>query len=475
MLMEKNNAQKETRELKERLFRPARVVWDHLEEGEKEGIMALAEDYKRFLDNSKTEREAVREIVAFARAKGFGAISDGSSQNRLYAVHRNKVAALAVLGAQPIEKGMRIIIAHIDSPRLDLKQSPLYEDVNLALMKTHYYGGIKKYQWVNRPLALHGTIIKSDGSSLELRIGEDEGDPVFAVSDLLVHLWRKAQATKKAEEVVEGENLNVIAGSIPYEADRETDQRFKLGLLAMLSQKYGIVEEDFTSAEFEAVPAERARDLGWDRSMIAGYGHDDRACVYAALHAIGEMESSERPLLVLFMDKEETGSDGNTGSHSRFIEYVVGDIARAQGGIEEGALRRALAHSECISADVNAAIDPEWQNLFDKRNAARMGGGVCVTKYSGSGGKYGTSDANAEFVAKIRRILNENKVIWQTGEIGKVDEGGGGTVAKFMAWYGMDVIDAGMPVLGMHSPYEIISKADLYMTYKAYKAFLRNA
>ncbi|MGA1840582.1 MAG: aminopeptidase [bacterium] len=464
----------ETKSLKEKLFSKKKIVWDEIDKDEKERIMSFAEGYKSFLDNGKTEREAALEIIKFAKGKGFQTISDNPSGNKIFYLHCNKCVAMAVLGKRPIEEGLRIIVSHIDSPRLDLKQNPIYEDVNLSLLKTHYYGGIKKYHWVNRPLALHGKIIKRDGSEIELRLGEDSDDPVFIVSDLLIHLWRKTQATKKAEEAVEGENLNIIASSIPYAKDKEFDQRFKLALLELLFHKYGITEDDFMSAELEAVPAEKARDLGWDRSMICAYGHDDRACAYPALRAIGDLEETENTTLCLFMDKEEIGSEGNTGTDSCFIEYIVGDLLRLKGIQNESSLRLTLAHSECISADVNSAIEPDWQNLFDKRNAAKIGGGICLTKYGGSGGKSGSNDANAEFVAKIRRILDEKNVIWQTGEIGKVDEGGGGTVAKFMAWYGMDVMDAGVPVLGMHSPCEIISKADLYMTYKAYKAFLES-
>jgi aspartyl aminopeptidase len=471
-LENKDIIKKETKKLKEKLFCKTKIVWDQIDKDEIERIMSFAEGYKIFLNNGKTEREAALEIINFAKGKGFQTINDNPSRNKIYSLYRNKIVAMAILGKKSIEEGIRIIVSHIDSPRLDLKQNPLYEDVNLGLLKTHYYGGIKKYQWVNRPLALHGKIIKTDGSEIELRLGEDGDDPVFIVSDLLIHLWRKAQATKKAEEAVEGENLNIIAGSIPYSKDKEFDQRFKLALLDLLFQKYGITEEDFMSAELEAVPAEKARDLGWDRSMICAYGHDDRACAYPALRAIGDLEETEKTVLSLFMDKEEIGSEGNTGTNSRFIEYIVGDLLRLKGIQDECSLRLTLARSECISADVNSAIDPDWQNLYDKRNAAKIGGGICLTKYGGFGGKFGSNDANAEFVAKIRRILNERNITWQTGEIGKVDEGGGGTVAKFMAWYGMDVIDAGVPVLGMHSPCEIISKADLYMTYKAYKTFL---
>ncbi|MGA1790334.1 MAG: aminopeptidase [bacterium] len=468
------NSNNETKKLKEKLFRTPKIVWDLLKEDEKEKIMSFAEGYKNFLNRGKTEREAALEIVNFAKQKGFHSMDENPVGDKICFIYRSKIVALAILGQKPMVEGLNIIVSHIDSPRLDLKQNPLYEDVNLGLLKTHYYGGIKKYQWVNRPLALHGKVIKTDGSEIVLRLGEEENDPVFAVSDLLVHLWRKSQATKKADEAVEGENLNIIAGSIPFHQDKDADQRFKLALLDLLYQKYGVTEEDFMSAELEAVPAEKASDLGLDRSMIGGYGHDDKSCAYAAMCAIGDMDPSEKNILCLFMDKEEIGSDGNTGSHSRFIEYVIANLLRIKGINDEGILRLALAHSKCISADVNSAVNPDWQNLFDKRNAAKIGEGICITKYTGSGGKYGSNDANAEFVAKIRRVFNEKNITWQTGEIGKVDEGGGGTVAKFMAWYGMDVIDAGVPVLGMHSPFEIISKADIYMTYRAYRAFLED-
>lgn len=471
MSEEKKNSEK-TKELKKKLFLQRKLVWDNLNDGEMEQLMEFAEGYKTFLDKAKTEREATKEIVKYAKEQGFKSVCDDNPGDKVYYEYKNKCVAMAILGEQPLEDGVKIVVSHLDSPRIDLKQNPLYEDVDLGLLKTHYYGGIKKYHWVNRALALHGKIVKADGTELEISLGEDENDPIFVISDLLIHLWRKAQAKKKAPEVIEGEQLNILVGSIPYREDEDTDQRVKLALLQLLNEKYGIVEEDFVSAELEIVPAEKARDLGWDRSMIAAYGHDDRVCAYPSMCAIGEMETADKPVLVLFMDKEEIGSEGNTGAHSRFIENVVGELLKIKGIENESAIRKALTNSECISSDVNGGINPDWKKVHEEKNAAKLGYGICLTKFTGGGGKGGSNDAHAEFVGKLRKLFNENDIIWQTGELGKVDEGGGGTIAKFMAWYGMDVIDAGVPVLGMHSPYEVISKADLFMTYKAYKVFL---
>ena len=471
MAEEKKNSEK-TKELKEKLFMKRKSVWDNLEEGEMKKVMDFGEGYKTFLDNAKTEREATKEIVKYAKEKGFKSVYDKNPGDKVYFEYKNKCVAMAILGKKPLDEGLNIVVSHIDAPRIDLKQNPIYEDVDLALLKTHYYGGIKKYHWVNRPLALHGKIVKADGSELEIRIGEDESDPIFVISDLLIHLWRKAQSTKKANEFIPAEKLNVLIGSIPYLEDKDAKDRVKLAILQLLNEKYGIIEEDFVSAEIEIVPASKARDLGFDRSMIAGYGHDDRVCAYPSMIAIGEMEKMEKTNLVLFMDKEEIGSEGNTGAHSRFIENVVAELLKVQGINDEGAIRRTLTNSECLSSDVNGGINPDWQEVHEKMNAAKLSYGLCITKFTGGGGKGGSNDAHAEFMGKIRKIFNENNVIWQTGELGKVDEGGGGTIAKFMSWYGMDVIDAGVPVLGMHSPYEVISKADLYMAYKAYKVFM---
>ena len=339
-------------------------------------------------------------------------------------------------------------------------------------MKTHYYGGIKKYQWVSRPLALHGKIIKNDGKELDVRIGEDDNDPVFTILDLLPHLARKTQYEKKLGDAIIGEKLNVLVGSIPF-PDKDAQERIKLQILDYLNKTFRLVEEDFISAEIELVPAEKARDIGWDRSLIGAYGQDDRICAYSSLRAIGEMDKPQKTAIALFLDKEEIGSEGNTSARSGFLEDMVADIFKQTGApLEEHSLKQALINSHAISADVNGALDPDYQEVHEKRNAAKLGYGVCVTKFTGSGGKYASSDANAEYVGMIRRLFNQNNIVWQTGEIGKVDEGGGGTVAKFLASYGMEIIDCGTSLLGMHSPFEVSSKADAYMTHKAYKFFL---
>ncbi len=459
----------ELKELRERLMVSPRLVWDQVDQPAREAIMAFGESYKAFLDRAKTEREAVAEIERQARARGFVDLSGAAPGPRTYYNYRGKTMVLAVAGRRPLSAGVRLVAAHIDSPRLDLKQYPLYEDTDLAFLKTHYYGGIKKYQWLARPLALHGVILKADGSRVELTVGEDPADPVFTVLDLLPHLARKTQMDKKVTDAFEGEKLNVLVGSLPL-GDPEAKDRFKLYLLKHLEERYGIREEDLVSAELEVVPAGPARDLGWDRSLVAGYGQDDRACSYAALSAILETEEPEYTSLALFYDKEETGSDGNTSAKSCLLEEIVERLLE-RAGESPLARRRALMASRAISADVTGALDPDYPEVHEKRNAARLGYGVAFHKYGGSGGKYYTNDANAEYVAWIRKIFQENRVVWQAGELGKVDEGGGGTIAKYLAVHGLEIIDCGTPLLSMHSPFEVASKADVYMTFKAYQAF----
>jgi len=463
---------KGTKKIKEKVMLKPTLVWDALSAKEKKEVFSFAKDYKQFLDMAKTEREAVIEIGKCAKRSGFKEMYSSSARGKVYKVFKHKAIALAIAGKRPLSEGLRIIVSHIDSPRLDLKQNPLYEEEALAFLKTHYYGGIKKYQWVSRPLALHGKMIKKDGEELDVNIGEDENDPIFTVSDLLPHLAHKTQYEKKLRDAIAGEKLNVLAGSIPY-PDREAQERIKLQVLDYLYKTFELVEEDFVSAELELVPAGRARDIGWDRSLIGAYGQDDRICAYSSLRAISEIEKPRTTVLALFLDKEEIGSDGNTGAKSGFLEDIVADLFTKTGtSLEEHSVKRALINSHAISADVNGAIDPDYQEVHEKRNAAKLGYGVCVTKFTGSGGKYSSSDANAEYVGMIRRLFNQNNVVWQTGELGKVDEGGGGTVSKFFASYGMEIIDCGASLLSMHSPFEISSKADAYMTYKAYKAFL---
>nr|HID59124.1 aminopeptidase [Desulfobacterales bacterium] len=465
---------KELEDLKNRLVRKPRLVWDTLSKAEKEAVFEFAEGYKAFLDRAKTEREAVQVIEEVAQKEGFKNIKKEETGRKFYRINKNKSIALAVLGEKPLIQGLNIIAAHIDSPRLDLKQNPLYEEVDLVFFKTHYYGGVKKYQWLARPLAIHGRIVKKDGSELDICIGESEDDPVFTIADLLPHLARKVQADKKMSEAIEGEKLNILVGSMPI-GDDETKERFKLGVLKYLNEVYGLVEEDLFSAEIEVVPAGKARDIGWDRSLIGAYGQDDRVCAYATLRAICELERPGRTALALFIDKEEIGSDGSTGIKSRFTDSFLSELFEVKGEKgDERSLRDCLLSSMALSADVNGALDPDYQEVHEKRNAARIGYGVCITKFTGSGGKYGSNDANAEYLGLIRNLFNSHNVIWQAGELGKVDEGGGGTIAKFLAIYGMEILDCGTALLSMHSPFEIASKADIYMTYRGYKVFFKN-
>lgn len=461
-------------QLRQQLVRKPQLVWDVLKPEEEKKVFSFAERYKGYLDSAKTEREAVAFTEAFAEKRGFKEISTATNGKKFYKVNRNKSIAMAVLGKRPAASGVNIIASHIDAPRLDLKQNPLYEEVDLAFLKTHYYGGIKKYQWLARPMAIHGRVLKKDGSHIDLRVGESDEEPVFTIADLPPHLAYKVQAEKKVSEAFEGEKLNVLVGSLPL-GDDEVKERFKLAVLDYLFTAYGIIEEDLVSSEIEIVPAGRARDVGWDRSLIGAYGQDDRLCSYAALEAIGELKAPDVTAVALFLDKEEIGSDGSTGAKSCFLEDFVAGLLEASG--EEAnakALRSCLISSRALSADVNGALDPDYQEVHEKRNAARMGYGVCITKFTGSRGKYESSDANAEYLGQIRNLFNKNKVIWQAGELGKVDEGGGGTIAKFLAIHGMEVLDCGAPLLSMHSPFEIASKADAYMTYKGYRAFFES-
>lgn len=470
--MSADKEKKETKRIQEKVVLKSTLVWDKLTSKEKKEVSRFAEDYKNFLNEAKTEREAVLAIRQCAEQLGFQDVHDSSTKGKLYKEYKHKAIGLAVVGKKPLVNGPKIIVSHIDSPRLDLKQNPLYEEVSLAFLKTHYYGGIKKYQWVSRPLALHGKIIINNGKEFDIRIGEDETDPVFTILDLLPHLARKTQYEKKLGDAIVGEKLNVLVGSIPF-PDKEVQERMKLQILDYLYKTFGWIEEDFVSAEIEVVPAGKAKDIGWDRSLIGAYGQDDRICAYSSLRAIGELNNPQETGLALFLDKEEIGSEGNTSAKSRFLEDIVADIFRQTGTpLDDQSLKLALMNSHAISADVNGALDPDYQDVHEKRNAAKLGYGVCVTKFTGSGGKYASSDANAEYVGMIRRLFNKNNIVWQTGEIGKVDEGGGGTVAKFLASCGMEIIDCGTPLLSMHSPFEISSKADAYMTYKAYKVFL---
>lgn len=468
---------KKVNKIKEQLSFDQQLVWDRLSPAEREEVLRFSEDYKKFLDTGKTERESVREIIRRAEEAGFVSLEEILSKgkkirpgNKVYTQNREKNVALAVIGSEPLWHGMNIIGSHVDAPRLDLKPNPLYEDQNLALMKTHYYGGIKKYQWPGVPLALHGVVIRENGEKITIILGEDGTDPVFTITDLLPHL-AKEQMDKKLSEAIPGEGLNIIVGGLPLE-DKEAKERIKMAVLQALNKKYGIVEEDFISAELELVPAGPARDIGFDRSLLGGYGQDDRVCAYTSLRAVLDLTNPAYTAVALFVDKEEIGSTGNTGMRSRFFENTVAELLYlAAGDYNEIYCRRALADSRALSADVSVAVDPNYEGVLDKYNAARMGAGVVMTKYTGAGGKVSTSDANAEFVAAVRRVFNGNKVVWQSGELGKVDAGGGGTIAQFIARYGMDVLDCGVALLGMHSPFEVAHKADIYMCYKAYLAF----
>ncbi|MCL2055008.1 MAG: aminopeptidase [Oscillospiraceae bacterium] len=464
----------EAKKLQEKLFDKKKHLGLIMSDEEIKESFDFCEGYKKFLDNAKTERAAVKTAVEMAEKRGFTEYKRDEklkAGDKIYFVNRGKAVILAIIGTESVEKGLRVTAAHIDSPRIDLKQNPLYEENELALFKTHYYGGIKKYQWTAVPLALHGVMIKKDGEILNINIGEDDNEPVFCISDLLPHLAAE-QYKRHLGDGIKGEELNVIVGSMPFRDDEISD-KVKLGIMSLLNEKYGITEADFTSAELELVPAHKARDIGFDRSMVGSYGQDDRVCAYVSLKALLDCkkEKVKKTSMVVLADKEETGSDGNTGLKSAYLRYFIYDIAAALGA--DG--RDVISNSECLSADVNAAFDPTFPDVLDKRNAAYLNKGVCVTKFTGSRGKSGTSDASAEFMGRIRVLLDKNKVIWQTGELGKVDLGGGGTVAAYLANLNMDVIDIGVPVLSMHSPLEITAKTDIYMTYKAVQAFIKDS
>lgn len=447
-------------------------AWLNIDEEERVQAFHLAARYIDFLNQAKTERETADFIENAAREKGFVdlARAKGIAEGQKFLLkYKNKISALVVIGNTPLENGFNIVASHTDAPRLDLKPMPLYETDGMALLKTHYYGGIKKYQWTAIPLALHGVIVKKNGDRLVVRLGEDEQEPAFTISDLLPHLARE-QMEKKMSEAVTGEGLNILVGSIP-EAGEDKD-KIKAAILKLLREKYGIEEDDFTSAELEAVPAFKAREIGFDRSLVGAYGQDDRVSVFTSLEAILALQQPSRTAICIFADKEEIGSTGNTGLRSYFIENLVAELFHRSGRQDYFLVRKALACSHALSADVNSAVDPNYEQVFEKMNNSFLGEGLVVTKYTGSRGKYDASDANPEFVAWIRHLFDENRVTWQVGELGKVDEGGGGTVAQYLARYGMDVLDCGVALLGMHSPFEVASKADIYLAYKGYKVFL---
>ena len=449
----------------------------YLEENSKKELFKFADDYKEFLSLGKTERLCVNEALKLAKLKGFKNLDEVTTLNpgdKVYSINRNKNIVLYVIGKEKVVNGVNVLGAHIDSPRIDVKQNPLYESTGFALLDTHYYGGVKKYQWVTIPLALHGVVYKKDGTSVDINIGEKEDDPIFCITDLLIHL-SKDQLTKTASKVIEGEDLDVTVGSFPLDG-KDEKEAVKGNLLKILKEQYNIEEEDFLSAEIEVVPAGKARDLGLDRSMVAGYGHDDRVCAYTSLRAILDLkEVPNRTSCCILVDKEEIGSVGATGAHSNYFTNTLAQLLELQGCKSEFDLRKCLTNSNMLSSDVSAGVDPLYLNVCELKNSAFLGKGIVFNKYTGSGGKGGCNDANPDFIAKLRKILDENNVHFQTAELGKVDQGGGGTIAYILSNLNMNVIDAGIAVLNMHAPLEVVSKVDLYEAYLAYKAFLLNA
>lgn len=472
-MAEKKFTKGDIKKLRKKLELEKKPVWPRLKAADRNRVLDWCDAYMHFISQAKTERQAVEEIAARAEKQGFlNASHAGPEARGIFWTFRDKLAALAVRGVSGPEHGIRLVASHIDAPRLDLKIHPLYEELGMVYFKTHYYGGIKKYQWVTTPLAMHGVILTSSGERITVSIGEDPEDPVFMINDLLPHLARNVQGTKKVGEAVPAEKLNILAGGFPILGPDDTKEAVKLNALRLLNEKYGIVEADFISAELEMVPAGPARHVGLDRAFICGYGHDDRSCAYAALDALFETSRPPVTCVALFLDKEEIGSDGNTGAKSKFVEKIYHDLFRLAGiDVKPDTLLNALMATEAISADVTAAVDPDYQEVHDKRNNAMAGHGICLKKYTGHGGKYAANDASAEYVNRIRRAWDAAGVCWQAGSMGKVDEGGGGTVAKYLAALGMNIVDAGPPLLSMHAPYEIAHKADLYMTFQAYRAF----
>ncbi|WP_367925440.1 aminopeptidase [uncultured Ruthenibacterium sp.] len=453
--------------LAEKILYEPKHIWDAVPEARKEA-MDFCEDYKTFLNVAKTEREAVSEIERRACAAGYVPFEVGKMYEpgaKIYFNNREKSIICATLGQKSLEEGAHLMIAHIDSPRLDLKPNPLYEDSELALFKTHYYGGIRKYQWGATPLSLHGVVVKSNGEKVTVCIGEEEGDPVFCVTDLLPHLAAE-QSKRTLGEGLKGEELNIVLGSLPYD-EEDVKDRVKLQIMNLLYEKYGFTERDFTRAELEAVPAFKAVDVGLDRSLIGSYGHDDRVCAYTALQAELQVQNPAYTTVCVLTDKEEVGSDGVTGLQCDYLFHFLGHLADMQ----KANYKVMLAHSKCLSADVNAAFDPTFPDVLERRNAAYLNHGVAVTKYTGARGKSSTNDAGAEMMGYVTNLLDAKGVIWQTGELGKVDMGGGGTIAKYVANRNVDVVDIGVPMLSMHAPFELVAKLDVYMTYKAFEAF----
>ena len=459
-------------ELKEKLFNKKDNGWETLDSNQKEEVFDLSKKYMDFLNVAKTEREFIKHARKLANENGYKDIMEFDTLkpgDKIYFVNREKSMYLAIIGEKSIEEGLHIIGSHVDSPRLDLKPNPLYEDTGLAYFKTHYYGGIKKYQWTTIPLSIHGVIVKANGEKIEVNIGEDEEDPIFTITDLLPHLAQE-QMEKKLKNGVDGEDLNLLIGSIPYSSSK-ISEKVKLNILNILNQKYGITEADLTSSEIELVPAFKARSLGFDRSMVAAYGQDDKVCAYTSLHAMMELENVKNTAVCILSDKEEIGSMGNTGMESHMFDFFISEMLNKLGVNRPNLLDKVFCFSKMLSSDVDAGFDPIYASVSDKHNAGFLGKGISLNKYTGARGKSGASDANAEYVAWVRNILERNDIKYQIAELGKVDIGGGGTIAYIIANKGADVIDCGVPVLSMHAPYEVTSKYDIYSAYKTYKAF----
>ena len=459
-------------ELKEKLFKNNKSGWENVDEEKRSKIEDVSSKYMSFLNKAKTEREFIKRARELANINGYKDIMEFESLkpgDKIYFVNREKSMYLAIIGENSIENGIHIIGSHVDSPRLDLKPNPLYEDTGLAYLKTHYYGGIKKYQWTTIPLSMHGVIVKTNGEKIEINIGEDEADPIFTITDLLPHLAQD-QMNKKLSRGIDGEDLNLLIGSIPYNTDKD-GEKVKLNILNILNQKYGITEQDLSSSELELVPAFKARTLGLDGSMIAAYGQDDKVCAYTSLHAMMELEHVKNTAVCILADKEEIGSIGNTGMESHMFDFFISEILNKLGVNRPNLLDKVFCFSKMLSSDVDAGFDPIYASVSDKLNAGFLGNGISLNKYTGARGKSGASDANAEYVAWVRNILEKNDIRYQIAELGKVDIGGGGTIAYIIANKGADVIDCGVPVLSMHAPYEVTSKYDVYSAYETYKAF----
>ncbi|HZK26714.1 MAG TPA: aminopeptidase [Thermoclostridium sp.] len=475
--MDDSKVKSKGQKLMEKLSYKSVNAWGKIPE--REEIFSYCDGYKAFLDIGKTERQCVKETIKRAEKQGYENIEKIIAEDlpltagdKVYRNIKDKAVILAIMGKKPLDKGTRMVGAHVDAPRIDIKQNPLYENTDMAFFKTHYYGGIKKYHWLAIPLSLHGVVLKKNGEAVEISIGEGENDPVFTISDLLPHL-AKDQMDKKMSEAIRAESMNALVGSIPYD-DEEISEKVKLNILNLLHEKYDIVEEDFFSSELELVPAFKAKDVGFDRSMIGGYGQDDRVCAYTSMTALFDIQDPEYTALCVLTDKEEIGSVGNTGAESRFLEDFLADLCSlTYEDYTDIMVRRCLNNSIMLSADVNAAFDPNFEGTHDKYNAAYLGKGLAIMKYSGARGKSGASDAHAELLSKIRKVFNENDVAWHTTELGAVDKGGGGTIAMYIANLGVDVVDCGVPVISMHAPFEVTSKVDVYTAYRAYKAFLK--